>query len=172
MKILKNCILGVFIFSLIMFTSCSKDIIIEPIATEAEYFNLDSIPNLAIDYNLANDLAQAINNYRTDIGVMPLEPSFDLAEDLALNHSVYMRQNEVTNHKYFFTRSQLLKDTGAKKVAEAVAYGYTSPQSVINAWLKSSGHKKVLEGDFNRVGIGIVKDIKRKNYFTVLLFKI
>ncbi len=170
MKILKRSVFAILLLTLV--ASCAKDPISVPIPTEAEYFNLDSIPNLAIDYNLADDLVAAINNYRIGINIEPLESSVDLANELALNHAVYMRQNAVTNHKYFFTRSHILRENGAINVAETVAYGYTSAESVVNAWLKSVGHRKVLEGDFNRVGIGVVKDSKRKNYFTVLLFKI
>lgn len=171
MKIIKKSIFGILLFSLITFNSCTKDIITPPIATEAEYFNLDSIPNLAIDYDLASDLVESINNYRISLNIAPLESDPDLASYLALNHSVYMRLNIVTNHKYFFTRSQKLRDNGALNVAETVAYGYTSSESVVNAWLKSVGHRDVLAGDYNRIGIGVVKDFKRKNYFTVLLFK-
>jgi len=171
MKFLKISLLGSLLLTLLT-TSCAKDEIIPPRATEIEFYNLDSIPDLAIDYNLAHDLANAINNYRTSLNINPLEFDDSLATDLALNHSVYMRQKAVTNHRYFFTRSQKLRDNGAINVAETVAYGYTSAESVVNAWLKSVGHRKVLEGDYNRVGIGVVKDMNRKNYFTVLLFKL
>jgi len=171
MKFLKISLLGALLLTLLT-NSCAKDEIIPPKATEIELYNLDSIPNLSIDYNLANELAEAINNYRASQNISTLEFDDTLATDLALNHSVYMRQKAVTNHRYFFTRSQKLRDNGAINVAESVAYGYTSAQSVVNAWLKSVGHKKVLEGDYNRIGIGVVQDLKRKNYFTVLLFKI
>ena len=49
-----------------------------------------------------------------------------------------MVDNNEVSHANFYKRSDYLKaNAGATKVSENVAYGYSSAESVVNAWLKS-----------------------------------
>jgi uncharacterized protein YkwD len=42
--------------------------------------------------------------------------------------------------------------------AENIAYGYSTPQAVVNGWLNSPGHYKNIMGDYTHLGIGVVPD--------------
>ena len=38
---------------------------------------------------------------------------------------------------------------------ENIAYGQSSPADVMSAWMKSSGHKANILGDYDKVGVGV-----------------
>ena len=77
------------------------------------------------------------------------------------------------SHDYFFNRSEnLKKGVNATSVSENVGYGYSSAQSIINAWLKSDGHRKNIENPgFTDFGISTKKDEDGRNYFTNIFVK-
>jgi uncharacterized protein YkwD len=76
------------------------------------------------------------------------------------------------NHNGFVNRSEnIIKTLGAKTVGENIAYNYSSPQSAINAWLKS-GHKENIVGNFTHFGISIRENTKTgKKYYTNIYLK-
>ncbi len=55
--------------------------------------------------------------------------------------------------------------------AENVAYGQMNASTVVNGWLRSPGHKKNIEGDYNLTGIGVYKDANGTIYFTQIFLK-
>ena len=43
-------------------------------------------------------------------------------------------------------------------VGENIAYGQSSPEAVMNAWMNSSGHRaNILNADFDKIGVGVVR---------------
>lgn len=49
---------------------------------------------------------------------------------------------------------------------ENIAYNYPSPESVMNGWMNSSGHKaNILSASFGRLGVGIAKDARGSLYW-------
>jgi uncharacterized protein YkwD len=67
--------------------------------------------------------------------------------------------------------SQRVKAIGIpyKKAAENVAFnqGYTDPATVaVKGWIKSDGHRKNMEGDFDLTGIGIAQNARGEYFFT------
>ena len=56
----------------------------------------------------------------------------------------------------------LVKDVHAKAVSENVAYGYSSAEAVVNAWIKSEGHRENMLGDHTHFGISIKAGKRRK----------
>ena len=41
---------------------------------------------------------------------------------------------------------------------ENIAYGYSSPEAVMDGWMNSPGHRaNILNAGFGRVGVGVVK---------------
>ena len=50
--------------------------------------------------------------------------------------------------------------------AENIAYGYKTPQAVVDGWMNSSGHREnILNPTFTKIGVGYVSD---GNYWTQL----
>ncbi|MBB1193367.1 CAP domain-containing protein [Flavobacterium sp. SOK18b] len=114
-----------------------------------------------------------INSYRVSKGLNPLlkinHMSFKSEE-----HDNYMIENNVVNHNNFVERSEnIIQTLGAKSVSENVAYNYSTPQSVLNAWLASPGHKAVIEGNFTHFGLAVKEHpTTGRKYFTNLFARI
>ena len=56
-------------------------------------------------------------------------------------------------------------------VSENLAYNYTMPESVVNAWLNSPAYKVNIEGDFTHFGISIRTSSDGKKYYTNIFVK-
>ena len=52
-----------------------------------------------------------------------------------------------------------------------MAYAFSTPESVVNAWLNSEGHKHVIEGDYTDFDISAEKDEDGKWYYTNIFIK-
>ena len=81
---------------------------------------------------------------------------------------------EVDNvsHDNFYQRKQIIQaNENAQVVSENVAYGYTSAQSVVNAWLNSPGHKNNIEGNFTDFDISAEQDTEGNWYYTNIFIK-
>lgn len=117
------------------------------------------------------EILELINNHRLSLGLNPLD-DMALVKSVAFTHTDYMVDNNEVSHANFFTRSNYLKENaGAKKVSENVAYGYSSAESVVRAWLKSDGHKANIEGDFSNFDISAEVNTEGKWYYTNIFIK-
>lgn len=117
------------------------------------------------------EILELINNYRLSEGLNPLQ-SMTIIKSAAFTHTDYMADTQTVSHANFFTRSNFLKsNAGAKSVSENVAYGYSSAESVVNAWMRSEAHKKNIEGDFTNFEISAEKDVDDRWYFTNIFIK-
>jgi len=59
----------------------------------------------------------------------------------------------------------------ASGFAENVAAGQPTAQSVMTAWLNSSGHKANIEGNYTHIGIGVAKDQNGSKYYTQIFYR-
>ena len=82
-----------------------------------------------------------------------------------------IEQNQVSHDNFYERKTFLTANTGAKAVSENVAYGFTSAQSVVNAWLNSEGHKQNIEGNFSDFDISAEKNADGKWYYTNIFIK-
>jgi uncharacterized protein YkwD len=117
-------------------------------------------------------LITLINNYRQSKGLNTLEVINHISYK-SEEHNLYMIQNKVVNHDYFQQRvDNLTQVLGAEKVAENIAYNYSTAESVLSAWLNSPGHKANIEGDFTHFGISVTTDPNTgRKYYTNLFIK-
>ena len=59
----------------------------------------------------------------------------------------------------------------SRALAENIAYGYETAESVMNSWMNSAGHKaNILNDNYTSVGIGVFFDEATDTYFWVQLF--
>lgn len=117
------------------------------------------------------EILELINNHRLSEGLSPLA-GMSVVKSVAYGHTDYMVDNNTVSHDNFYDRSNYLKaNAGAKKVSENVAYGYSSAESVVKAWIKSSGHKANIEGDFTNFDISAEKNEEGKWYYTNIFVK-
>ncbi len=117
------------------------------------------------------EILDLINDHRLSLGLNPLIDMM-LVKSVAYTHTDYMVDNDEVSHANFFERSNYLKqNAGAQKVSENVAYGYSSAESVVRAWLKSEGHKANIEGDFTNFDVSAEVNAEGKWYYTNIFIK-
>jgi uncharacterized protein YkwD len=155
-------ILFALIFSTL--TSCSSDSeSVSPTVTESQKFYSHD------EYEL--ELLDLINSYRVDNNLIPLE----IIEHISYKsseHNNYMISTNSVNHDGFAERKTNLQQVlGASRVGENVAFGFSSPQSALNAWISSTAHKANLEGDYSHYGVSIRTDIDGRKYYTNMFIK-
>ena len=148
------------LFTVLTFSSCSTDSIDDKAdAMELSLFSQEA-------KTIEVEILELINNHRLSLGLNPLA-EMDVIKSVAYSHTDYMVDNDEVSHHNFFTRSNYLKsNAGAEKVSENVAFGYSSAESVVRAWVKSEAHKENLEGDFTNFDISAEKNEDGRWYYT------
>lgn len=113
-----------------------------------------------------------INDYRMSRGLDSIQVK-DYLSFKAEEHDNNMIESNLVSHNDFVSRSEnIRKVLGAKNVGENVGYNYQSPEGVLNGWLNSPEHKKIIEGDFNYFGISMRISPDGKKYYTNIFAKI
>ncbi len=122
---------------------------------------------------LKSEVLRLINEYRRENGKSTLE-DLNVVEQIADDHSEDMATGRVSfGHDGFENRNSRLKKqiSTMNAMAENVAFGKLSASRVVDLWLKSSGHRKNIEGDYNATGIGIARASNGQLYFTQIFIK-
>lgn len=117
--------------------------------------------------NYENEVIRLVNKERTSRGIAPLTANWQLSrvaryksQDMADKH--YFSHTSPTYGSPF----QMMKSFGIsyKTAGENIAYGQTTPQAVMTAWMNSSGHRaNILNPNYKQIGVGYVKN---GNYWT------
>lgn len=121
-----------------------------PAQTESSEFNTE----------FEAEVLRLVNIERGKYGLSPL------AMDSKLTKVAHIRAKEIVtsfshtrpNGSTCFTTA---KEIGVsyRSAGENIAYGYPSPQSVVNGWMNSEGHRKnILSQSFGKIGIGCYKN--------------
>lgn len=146
---------------LLSLSACSKD------SVEVN----DISKNLELNDNFAYstieiEILDAVNSYRKSIGLTVLQKLDNITIE-AVDHTQYMVNLNVVNHDNFNKRYQnLVQEIGARAVSENVGFGYRTAGAVVEAWIKSEGHRENIEGNYTHFGISVEQDKDGKNYFT------
>lgn len=153
------------IVALLGFTSCSTD------SAAEDKINSIEVP-LAPEAKLIEiEIMELINAHRINEGLNPLQ-DHSTVKAVAFTHTDYMIEVNNVSHDNFFQRKQSLQlNANANIVSENVAYGFSSAESVVNAWLNSPSHRENIEGDFTDFDISAEKNNEGKWYFTNIFIK-
>ena len=158
-KILILTLVSTFLFS------CSTD--------DSEEINIASNNDIALSYtNIEYEIINLINDHRASINLQKLDV-YNIVSSEAITLTDYMVQTGDVSHANFGVRHQnLVTYASAKSVAENVAYGYSSAEAVVNAWLNSDGHRHNIESaSFTDFGISTKRNNEGKYYFTNIFIK-
>lgn len=153
------------IVALLGFTSCSTD------SAAEDKINSIEVP-LAPEAKLIEiEIMELINAHRINEGLNPLQ-DHSTVKAVAFTHTDYMIEVNNVSHDNFFQRKQSLQlNANANIVSENVAYGFSSAESVVSAWLNSPSHRENIEGDFTDFDISAEKNNEGKWYFTNIFIK-
>ena len=86
-------------------------------------------------------VAELINAQRASLGLPALELDRSLCDGCG-RHSTWMASGGGFRHAYY---------SGGR---ECIAYGVRTPESVVNLWLGSSGHRAIILGGGKTLGVG------------------
>ena len=143
---------------------------VETPSTDSPSQNNNFTDNSSSD--LEKSIHKLVNEYRRDHNLPALELDSRISQQARI-HSENMALGKVPfSHNGFQERAKAVeKDISYRKFAENVAYnqGYDNPpESAVEGWINSPGHRKNMEGDFDLTGIGVAKNSKGEYYFTQL----
>ncbi|NAS31043.1 CAP domain-containing protein [Flavobacteriaceae bacterium R38] len=162
MKILKNIL---WLFAVFMMLACSSD------TTEDITDNPDPVNQNTSMTPFEVQILQLINNHRNSQDLTTLTHNDD-AYSIALEHTNYMIGQGQISHDNFSARAEnLTQRVSAQRVGENVAFRYPTAESVVQAWLDSSGHRRNIEGDFTHTAIVARKNSDGDYYFTQLFYR-
>lgn len=167
MKIIKISLLALVLMFLI--TSCSKDE--SGAINEEANFSIDLNIALETDWVMADEILVLVNEHRASIGLSELKRDQQYASAYSVEHTKYMIELNQINHDNFYQRSEALKNRGAIHVGENVAYGYTTAEDVVYAWLNSPGHRRTIEGSYTHSGFGVLKNAEGRYFFTQIFYR-
>lgn len=117
-------------------------------------------PESSIEYEFANEVLRLVNIEREKLGVSPLSMSSELLKVATV------KSQDIVDHNYFSHTSptfgglrELLEyhSITYRRAGENLATGQKTPESVVNAWMNSEGHRtNIMNPEFNTIGVGIV----------------
>lgn len=117
------------------------------------------------------EILELINDYRLSNGYAALN-TMEIIKSQAYSHTDYMiEQNNVSHDNFSQRSSYLINYAGAISVSENVAYGYSSAQTVVNAWIDSQAHRENILGNYTSFDISAEKNSDGKWYFTNIFVK-
>ena len=120
--------------------------------------------------SIEQQVVNLVNAERAKAGLKPLKADWELAR-VARFKSEDMRDNRYFDHNspIYGTPFQMMKSFGInyRSAGENIAAGQTTAESVMQAWMNSSGHKKnILSPTFTHIGVGYAKGGSYGHYWT------
>lgn len=148
-----------------LFFSCSQDTLDEDVFPNSVEIIVPETKSIELE------ILELINSYRRDLGLTVLG-NLKIIKSQAYSHTDYMIEQENMSHDYFFARKSFLQSkTGASRVAENVAFGFSTAQAVVSAWLDSEDHRNTIEGDFTDFDISAEQNEFGFWYYTNIFIK-
>lgn len=147
----------VFFFAFLFFGNLSK--VIDLVKANHIFYSLDAKETKV-------KLLKLHNEERTTRGYKPLVLDNKLCE-YAQKHANYMAKNNKLVHSSMSNLQKVNKDSGS--VGENIAWGQETEESVVSSWMWSPMHRwNILGSSYKKVGFGLAKDSKGRNYWCVV----
>ena len=162
---MKNVInLFALLLPILVLTSCSSDAeSVESTAVETAKTYTHNTTEL--------ELLDLVNAYRVENGLNALQIIQHISYK-SEEHNDYMIATNTVSHDNFSSRKANLEQVvGAVRVGENVAYGFSTPQATLNAWIASEGHRVNLLGNYTHFGLSIRENADGRKYYTNIFVK-
>jgi uncharacterized protein YkwD len=113
---------------------------------------------------LIADIHTKVNAYRVSQGKPALAIDTNIQSIAQSGAQLQANANQMS-HDGFSDRARAI---GNVSVAENVAAGYPTAESVVNGWINSPGHRANILGSFSRSGVGVAYTNNGTPYYTHL----
>lgn len=134
-----------------------------------------SIPNMQDIKSIENKVITLVNTERTKAGLSPLKTNWQLSR------IARYKSQDMINKGYFSHTSptygspfKMMESFGIKFSAagENIAMGQKTAEEVMNAWMKSPGHRSnILSPSYTQIGVGLAKNSNGTCYWTQMFIK-
>ena len=124
---------------------------------------------------LEQEVHRLVNRYRMSQNLAPLATN-EIITEQARRHSRAMakKRTSLGHHGFAKRVERISRSLPYRAVAENVGYskGYSdSAQMAVDVWLRSRGHRRNIEGNFQLTGIGVAMDSQGAYYFTQIFWQ-
>ena len=124
---------------------------------------------------LEQEVHQLINSYRISKNLSPLNAHEIITRQARMHSRAMATKSIAVSHSGFDQRVEIIsRSLPFRAAAENIAYqkGYSHcAEGVTQNWLKSTEHRKNIEGDYHLTGIGIAMDSQGACYITQIFWK-
>jgi uncharacterized protein YkwD len=97
------------------------------------------------------------NKYRVKYDRVPLV-SRSCVDYYAERHAKWMAVNQTMKHQ---SMSTILSACHLSRVGENIGYGFSTGQSIVYAWMHSTGHRaNILKSSYRQIGVGAYQDTR------------
>ena len=121
--------------------------------------------------SLELEIFDLVNLYRISNGRNQLETLDQISLQANLHTEHMITAKEVCHHNFGERYKSLSERVGARSMGENVGYGYSSAGALVKAWIKSEGHREILEGSHNYFGVSAREGEERKVYVTLIFVR-
>jgi uncharacterized protein YkwD len=135
--------------------------------------SLDPVIYLSYNYStLELELIANVNGYRSSLD-LPLLELHPFISHMAQGHNDDMISLGMASHDGFSLRVEILRgELNVISIGENVAYGYGTSMGILNAWIASEGHHRVLVRDsYTHHGLSIRANLDGRYYVTHIFIK-
>ncbi|WP_017753597.1 SafA/ExsA family spore coat assembly protein [Calidifontibacillus oryziterrae] len=134
-----------------------------------------NIPVIDEIKRIEHQVIQLTNQERAKYGLPALTANWELSR-VARFKSADMRDRNYFSHTSptYGSPFTMMKNFGIRysAAAENIAAGQTTPQEVVNAWMKSAGHRQnILDSRMTHIGVGYAKGGSYRHYWTQMFIK-
>ena len=148
-------------FSVLTLTSCSKDSI-----EDLDTANLTTKVSPVNYTTIELEILDQVNDYRALNGLPELASLDEGSRQAAIHNDHMIEKVEVCHDDFAYRYTALKNSVQAKAVSENVAFGYSSAEAVVNAWIGSDGHRENMLGEHTHFGISVKAGKDGRLYFT------
>lgn len=117
-----------------------------------------------------SQVVQLVNAERAKAGLSPFKSDWELSR-VARYKSEDMRDRQYFSHQSptYGSPFDMMRSFGIayQTAGENIAAGQNSPQAVVDAWMKSPGHRaNIMNPSFKKIGVGLAKGGSYQYYWT------
>jgi len=128
-----------------------------------------TIPSIS-EKNFEGKVVQLVNQKRAQAGLKPLAHNWELSR-VARFKSTDMRDRGYFSHTSptYGSPFTMIKSFGIsyRAAGENIAMGQSTPQAVVDAWMKSPGHRaNIMSTQFTEIGVGYAFGGSGRHYWT------
>lgn len=130
----------------------------KPAATEAPTTAVQETSEFNLSYE--DEVIRLVNIERSRYGLSPLSKDSGAvsAAHIRVKETVRYFSHTRPNGTSCFTVAGEL-GLSYRTLGENIAYGYSTPQMVVNGWMNSEGHRRnILSASFTKIGVGCYSD--------------